>query len=106
MALRFEFHPEARLNLIEQLDYVHEKFSLHDSEKAFVKVMEAVAQLCDYPDTGIRMPDVCYNNNEVQIMHMRQLSVVYTHYDEKLYVVCIWNNYKNPERLSKIIGSR
>lgn len=25
---------------------------------------------------------------------------------EKLYVVCIWNNFKNHERLSKIIGSR
>lgn len=106
MALRFEFHPEARLDLIEQLDYVQQKFSLHDSERAFDKVMKGIAQLCDYPETGILMPDVHYNNNEVRILHMRQLSIVYTHDDETLYVVCIWNNYKNPERLSKIIGSR
>lgn len=76
MALRFEFHPDARLDLIEQLDYVQQKFSLHDSERAFDKVMKGIAQLCDYPDTGILMPDVYYNNNEVRILHMRQLSIV------------------------------
>lgn len=106
MALRFEFHPDARLDLVEQLDYVQQKFGFRDSERALVKVMEGVSQLCNYPDTGILMPDIYYNNNVVRVYHMRQLSIVYTHDEEKLYVVCIWNNYKNTERLFKIIGSR
>lgn len=106
MALKFEFHPEARLDLIEQLDYVQQKFSHRDSERALAGVMEGITQLCDYPDSGILMTDVYYNNNEVRILHLRQLSIVYTHDEEKLYVVCIWNNYRNPARLSRIISSR
>ena len=104
MALQFEFHPDARVELMEQIEYVQLKFGQRDSEKAFQKVMDGVSQLCDYPKSGALLQDIAYNGCEVRILHLHQLSVVYTYDDKKLYVVCVWNNYKNPERLSGIIG--
>ena len=106
MALKLEFHPEARIDLLKQMEYVLQQFGQRDAEKAFQKVKDGISQLCEYPKSGVLMPDLFYNGNEVRVLHIRQLSIVYTSDTEHLYIVSIWNNYQAPERLPETIASR
>ena len=50
--------------------------------------------------------DVLYNGHEVRVLHIRQISLIYSFDNEMITLIAIWNNYLNPKRLSEVINSR
>ena len=50
--------------------------------------------------------DVLYNGNEVRILHIKQVSIIYSIDNEMITLIAVWNNYQDPEKLQKIIEER
>ena len=50
--------------------------------------------------------DVLYDGNEVRILHIKQVSIIYSIDNEMITLIAVWNNYQDPEKLQKIIEER
>lgn len=107
MAYKYRWLSEALDDMSKEIDYVVKEFGLKTARKVENCVHERVLQLCQFPYSGERYEeDVLYNDHEVRVLHIRQISLVYSFDNEVVTLIAVWNNYQNPERLNEVISSR
>jgi len=46
------------------------------------------------------------DGHEVRVLHIRQISLIYSFDNEVVTLIAVWNNYQNPDRLNEVISSR
>ncbi len=68
MALKHQWHSQARIELDETLAYVFREFGEKSAEKVYNEVEKRVGQLRVFPDSGMRYKDLFYNDKEVRIL--------------------------------------
>ena len=107
MAYKYRWLAEALDDMSNEIDYVAKEFGLRAAKRVENRVHERVLQLCQFPYSGVRYEeDVLYNGHEVRVLHIRQISLIYSFDNEMITLIAIWNNYLNPKRLSEVINSR
>lgn len=107
MAYKYRWLAEALDDMSNEIDYVAKEFGLKAAKRVESRVHERVLQLCQFPYSGVRYEeDVLYNGHEVRVLHIRQISLIYSFDDEMITLIAVWNNYQNPDRLNEVINSR
>lgn len=107
MAYKYRWLTEALDDMSNEIDYVAKEFGLRTAKRVESRVHEGVLQLCQFPYSGVRYEeDVFYNGHEVRVLHIRQISLIYSFDNEMITLIAVWNNYQNPDRLNEVINSR
>lgn len=92
MALKHKWQDKAKTDLNDTLDYVFNRFGERTANKVFSEVSEVVDMLCAFPDAGSRYGELQFQGNIVRIFHMEKSSIIYSHDDETLIILALWNN--------------
>lgn len=107
MVYKYRWLSEALDDLSNEIDYVAKEFGLKTARQVENRVHERILQLCQLPYSGVRYEeDVLFNGHEVRVIHIRQISLIYSFDEEMITLIAVWNNYQNPERLNEIIKTR
>lgn len=106
MAYKYRWLTEALDEMSNEIEYVVKEFGLRAARRVERRVHEGVLQLCEFPYSGIRYEDVLYRGQEVRVLHIKQISLIYSFDNEMITLIAFWNNYQNPERLDEVIDSR
>ena len=107
MAYKYRWLSEALDDMSNEIEYVVKEFGLKTARQVENSVHERVLQLCQFPFSGVRYEeDVLYNGHEVRVLHIRQISLIYSFDNEVVTLIAVWNNYQNPDRLNEVISSR
>lgn len=107
MAYNYRWLSQALDDMSNEIEYVAKEFGLKAARRAESRVYEGVQQLCRFPYSGMRYEeDLFYNNHEVRVLHLHQVSLIYSFDNEMITLIALWNNYKNPDRLIEVIESR
>ena len=106
MAYRYRWLDQALDDLGEEIGYVRNKFGENAARKAESKIRARVEQLCLFPNVGVLYEDLLYNGNEVRILHLSQVSVIYSFHNELITLIAIWNNRRDDAKLADVIESR
>lgn len=106
MAYRYRWLDQALDDLGEEIGYVRNKFGKNAARKAESKIRTRVEQLCIFPNIGVLYENLLYNGNEVRILHLGQVSVIYSFHNELITLIAVWNNRRDETKLADVIGSR
>ena len=106
MAYKYRWLSEALDDMSKEIEYVAKEFGLKAARRVESRVHEGVLQLCQFPYSGIHYENVLYNGQEVRVLHVKQISLIYSFDNEMITLIALWNNYQNPDRLSEVIESR
>lgn len=106
MALKHQWHDQARIELDETMAYVFREFGERTAETVYVEVEKRVRQLCAFPDSGMRYKDLFYNDKEVRILHMRKSSIIYCHDDVTVFILAFWNNRNDDTNATGMLSER
>ena len=107
MACKYRWLSEALDDMAHEIEYEREEFGLKAAQRTESKVREGIRQLCEFPYSGVRYEeDLFYNGQEVRVLHLRRISVIYSVEDEMITLIAVWSNYQNPDRLNEIIQTR
>ena len=106
MVFEIVWHPSAKIDLEEVIDYVNQNFGWTASKKLYDKVMDCVDDFSSFPNLGVIYEGVTYHGGEVRLLNIRQNTLVYSFGDDKITIIVFWNNYQNPDCLAQVIGSR
>ena len=107
MAYKYRWLSQALDDMSNEIEYVVKEFGLKAARRMESRVHEGVLQLCQFPYSGVRYEeDILYNGQEVRVLHLRQISLIYSFDKETITIIALWNNYQNPERLDEVIESR
>ena len=106
MAYKYRWLSQALDDLSNEIEYVAKEFGLRAARRVESRVHEGVLQLCQFPYSGIHYEDVLYDGLEVRLLHMKQISLIYSFDNEMITITALWNNFQNPDKLSEVIESR
>ena len=106
MAYKYKWLDSALDDMSQEIGYVCSEFGVKAARKAGAKIRERVNQLCVFPRLGIVYEGLHYHGDEVRVLHIRQVSVIYTFQDDLITLVAVWNNYQAPEHLERTLAER
>ena len=106
MAYSYIWLDQALEDLSQEIGYVCSEFGVSAARKAEAKIRERVNQLCDFPRLGQVYEGLSFNGSEVRVLHIRQVSVLYTFDDNIITLVAVWNNYQDPAQLAEELDER
>lgn len=107
MAYKYRWLSEALDDMSNEIEYVAKEFGLKAARRAESKIYDGVQQLCRFPFSGMCYEeDILYNNHEVRVLHLHQVSLIYSFDNELITLIALWNNYQNPDKLNEIIEAR
>lgn len=107
MAYKYRWLSQAHDDMSNEIKYVAKEFGLKAARRAECRIYEGVHQLCRFPYSGMRYEeDILYNNHEVRVLHLCQVSLIYSFDNEMITIIALWNNYQNPDRINEVIESR
>ena len=79
--------------------YVAKEFGRQTAQKMRAKINEAILNIMQFPQIG----KVCFSDEEPSIefreLVVKQSSVIYVIYREGIYIVSIWNNRQDRNKL-------
>lgn len=102
MAYNYRWLSEALDDMSNEIDHVVREFGLKAAKHLENRVHERVLQLCELPNSGVRYDEVLlYHGHEIRVLHIRQISLIYSFDEEIITLIAVWNNYQNPNRLKK-----
>ena len=107
MVYKYRWLHQALDDMAQEIEYVRDEFGLRAAQRMEARVRQGVGQLCQFPYSGVRYEeDVFYKGQEVRVLHLRQISVIYSVEDEMITLIAVWNNYQNPNKPNEIIQTR
>ena len=106
MAYKYRWLQQALDDMSQQIGYVLSEFGIEAARHAEAKIHNGIRQLCLFPNSGVRYECMFYNGNQVRILHIRQIAIIYCVEDVLITIIAVWNNYHNQDSLRNIIESR
>ena len=88
MAYKYRWLSQALDDMSNEIEYVANEFGLKAAKRVESRVHEGVLQLSRFPYSGIHYEDVLYNGQEVRVLHMKQISLIYSFDNENDYFDC------------------
>ena len=99
MAFEIEWLESAERDLDAEIAYVLEEFGFEAARKAYLHLQKHVGQLAGFPLIGSVYEGVTYQGCEIRKLPIRQVTVFYSPQADKVTVIAVWNNYKNPDSI-------
>lgn len=106
MVCKYRWLDQALDDLEQEVGYVFYEFGVASARKAEATIHERVTQLCSFPHLGMTYEGLKYNGNEVRILHMKQVSLIYSFEGELITLIALWNNRRDDKTLTTIINTR
>lgn len=106
MVCKYRWLDQALDDLEQEVGYVFYEFGVASARKAEATIHERVTQLCSFPHLGMTYEGLKYNGNEVRILHIKQVSLIYSIEDEMITLIALWNNRRDEKMLKTMIESR
>lgn len=106
MVCKYRWLDQALDDLEQEVGYVFYEFGVASARKAEATIHERVTQLCSFPHLGMTYEELKYNGNEVRILHIKQVSLIYSIEDEMITLIALWNNRRDEKMLKTMIESR
>ena len=99
MAFEIEWLESAERELDDEIAYVLEEFGFEAARKAYLNLHKHVGRLADFPLIGSVYQGVTYQGCEIRRLPIRQVTVFYSPQKDKVTVLAVWNNYKDPDSI-------
>ena len=99
MASEIEWLESAEQELDAEIAYVLDEFGFAAARKAYLHLQKHVSHLADFPLIGTVYPGVTYHGCEIRKLPIRQVTVFYSPQADKVTILAVWNNYKNPSSI-------
>ena len=106
MVYKYRWLDQALEDLEQEVGYVFYEFGVASARKAEATIHERVTHLCLFPHLGITYEGLKYNGNEMRILHIKQVSLIYSIEDEMITLIALWNNRRDEKMLKTMIESR
>lgn len=106
MVYKYRWLNQALDDFVGVIGYVLYEFGEKAARKAESAIHERVLQLCSFPHLGINYEGLQYQGNEVRIIHIKQVSLIYSLKDEMITLIALWNNRRDIKELKAMIQSR
>ena len=106
MVCKYRWLDQALDDLEQEVGYVFYEFGVASARKAEATIHERVTQLCSFPHLGMTYEGLKYKGNEVRILHIKQVSLIYSIEDEMITLIALWNNRRDEKMLKTMIESR
>lgn len=106
MVLADEWLPEAREDFAAELEYVYSEFGAKAAENVYMKVLDSVDNLKRFPHIGKLFSNMVYHGHEVRALSIRQTSLLYCFWEEKLLIIALWNNRRDEQNIKAMVQSR
>ena len=106
MVLADEWLPEAREDLAAELEYVFSEFGEKTAEDTYMRVMNVVDNLRQFPRLGKQFAEMFYHGKEIRALAMKQTTLLYCIQDRNLLVIAVWNNRRNDKNMKAMVQSR
>ena len=106
MACKYRWLNQALDDMSREIGYVYTMFGVKAAQRAETRIHDRIQQLCLFPYSGVQYEDMLYKGNQVRVLHLRQISIIYSVEEELITIIAIWNNYQNPVLLRDVIEAR
>ena len=107
MVYKYRWLSQALDDMSNEIEYVIQEFGLNAARRIESKIYDGVQQLCRFPFSGVCYEKgTLYNDQEVRVLHLCQISLIYSFDTEMITLIALWNNYRNSDKLNEIIESR
>lgn len=106
MAYKYRWLQQALDDMSKEIGYVLSEFGIEAARHAETRIHNGIRQLCLFPNSGVRYECMFYNGNQVRILPIRQISIIYCVEDSLITIIAVWNNFQNPDSLRGIIEAR
>lgn len=106
MVYKYRWLNQALDDLAGEIGYVFYEFGDKAARKAESAIHERVSQLCSFPHLGINYEGLQYQGNEVRILHIKQVSLIYSLNEDMITLIALWNNRRDDKEINAMIQSR
>lgn len=106
MVYKYRWLNQALDDLDGEVGYVFYEFGEKAARKAESVIRERVSQLCIFPHLGINYEGLQYQGNDVRILHIKQVSLIYSLNEDMITLIALWNNRRNDKEIKSMIQSR
>ena len=106
MVYKYRWLDQALADLEQEVGYVFHEFGVKAARKAEAIVHERVAQLCSFPNLGMNYEGLEFHGNEVRILHIKQVSLIYCVDVDLITLIALWNNRRVEKTLKTMVMSR
>ena len=106
MAYKYRWLSQALDDMSHEIGYVYAEFGEKSARKAESVLRQRVDYLCTFPNLGMNYEGLTFRGNEVRIMHIKKVSIIYCVEDDVITLIAIWNNRRDENTLETMIKSR
>ena len=99
MAFEIEWLESAEREFDAEMSYVLKEFGFAAARNAYLRLQQHVGQLADFPLRGTVYPGVTYHGCEIRKLPIRQVTVFYSPQADKVTILAVWNNRKDPSSI-------
>ena len=99
MALKVEWSLEARENLSKVFSFLEREWTEKEIRKFSRRIEEQLHIISNHPATYKKSEKLVGTR---ECLLSRHNSLLYTFNEDTLFVVTVWNNYQNPDKLKPI----
>ncbi|HYW42540.1 MAG TPA: type II toxin-antitoxin system RelE/ParE family toxin [Bryobacteraceae bacterium] len=97
---RYDFHPEAALDLEEIWDFTAE-YDLDTADRVVTDILAAIDRLVVFPRQGHRRPDL--TSRPLRFTVAREYPIAYAPDEQPLWVIAVMHGRRSPRVLAAIL---
>jgi len=103
MSAAYEFHPEARIDLREIVDYIADD-NPDASDNVLSDILRTLTSLARFPQLGHSRTDL--TSRPLRFITVRNYLIAYAPDEKPLWVVAVIHGHRNPRVMAAILRSR
>ena len=100
---RYDFHPEAALDLDEIWEFIAEA-DLDAADRVIADILTALDRLVPFPNQGHKRPDL--TSRPLRFTLVREYLIAYAPDEKPLWVVAVLHGRRNPRVMAAILRGR
>lgn len=106
MVYKYRWLDQALVDLDQEVGYVFSEFGVKAAREAEATIHECVSQLCSFPNLGMNYEALEFHGNEVRILHIKQVSLIYCVDVDLITLIALWNSHRDEKTLKTMVMSR
>lgn len=101
--IRYEFHPDAEIDLGTIWDFIAED-NIDAADRVMVEIEATIEALVPFPHQGHRRPDL--TQRPLRFTNVRDYLIAYAPDKKPLWVVAVMHGKRSPRVMASILGGR
>jgi plasmid stabilization system protein ParE len=103
MTAGYDFHPEARLDLREIIDFIADD-NPAAADRMLTEILDTLASLARFPHMGHHRTDL--TSRPLRFFTVRSYLIAYAPDERPLWVVAVMHGHRNPRVMAAILRGR